>query len=82
VQGYDALLVPLHVYFNQAMDLVWARLKTNAALPASQVVRAVPRGGQPGSAPQLTSANVPPISTTPAAGNAITVSNGTINVPN
>jgi hydroxybutyrate-dimer hydrolase len=82
VQGYDALLVPLHLYFNQAMDLMWARLKSNAALPPSQVVRAVPRGGTPGSAPALTSANVPPISAAPAASNTITMGAGTINVPN
>lgn len=81
VQGYDALLVPVHVYFNQAMDLVWARLTGNATLPASQVVRAVPRGGTPGAAPQITKANVPPIATTPAAANTITLINGTINVP-
>ncbi|HET9025216.1 MAG TPA: 3-hydroxybutyrate oligomer hydrolase family protein [Burkholderiaceae bacterium] len=82
VQGYDALLVPLHVYFNQAMNLMWERLRNNAALPPSQVVRGVPRGGTAGSAPALTSANVPPISAPPAAGNTITTSAGTINVPN
>ena len=82
VQGYDALLVPLHVYFNQAMNLMWERLRNNAALPPSQVVRGVPRGGTAGSAPALTSANVPPITATPAASNTITTGAGTINVPN
>ncbi len=81
VQGYDALLVPVHVYFNAAMDLVWARLKSNATLPTSQVVRAVPRGGTPGSAPPITAANVPGIAASPAAANTITVGSGTINVP-
>jgi hydroxybutyrate-dimer hydrolase len=82
VQGFDTLFVPLHVYFNQAMNLMWERLRNNVALPPSQVVRAVPRGGTPGSAPELTSANVPPISASPAAGNVIGTSAGTINVPN
>jgi hydroxybutyrate-dimer hydrolase len=82
VQGFDTLFVPLHVYFNQAMNLMWERLRNNVALPPSQVVRAVPRGGTAGSAPELTSANVPPISASPAAGNVIGTSAGTINVPN
>jgi len=82
VQGYDVLLVPVHYYFNNAMDLVWARLKNSVPLPQSQVVRAIPRGGVPGSAPQITTANVPKISATPAAANTISVGAGVINVPN
>jgi hydroxybutyrate-dimer hydrolase len=83
VQGYDALLVPVHYYFVNGMDLVWARLKSGTALPASQVVRAVPRGGTAGSAPAITTANVPKIAATPAAGDAITTTTaGVINVPN
>lgn len=82
VQGYDVLLVPVHYYFNNAMDLVWARLKNNTPLPQSQVVRAIPRGGVPGSAPQITTANVPKISATPSAANTISVGAGVINVPN
>ena len=82
VQGYDVLLVPVHYYFNNAMDLVWARLKNNTPLPQSQVVRAVPRGGTPGSAPPITTANVPKIATTPSAANTISVGAGVINVPN
>jgi hydroxybutyrate-dimer hydrolase len=82
VQGYDTLLVPVHVYLNNALDLVWAKLKNGAALPASQVVRAIPRGGVPGAAPAITSANVPKIATAPAAANTITIAPGTINVPN
>ena len=81
VQGYDALLVPVHYYFNNAMDLMWARLTASATLPPSQVVRAVPRGGTPGSAPPITTANVPKIAASPAAANTITIGSGTINVP-
>lgn len=81
VQGYDTLLVPVHYYFTNAMDLLWARLKGNAALPASQVVRTTPRGGAPGAAPPITTANVPKVAASPGAANTITVGNGTINVP-
>ncbi|HWI82148.1 3-hydroxybutyrate oligomer hydrolase family protein [Ramlibacter sp.] len=81
VQGYDTLFVPVHAYFVKAMDLMWARLKSGAALPPSQVVRTTPRGGAPGAAPAITSANVPPIAAAPAAGNAITATAGTIAIP-
>ncbi|NUJ45515.1 hypothetical protein HUS21_00130, partial [Escherichia coli] len=50
-------------------------------LPGSQVVRTVPRGGTPGSAPAITAANVPPIAATPAASDAITITSGAIAVP-
>jgi hydroxybutyrate-dimer hydrolase len=73
--------VPLHYYFVKAMDAMYARLKNNVALPPSQVVRTVPRGGTPGAAPVLTVANVPPISATPVAGNQITFSNNTVTIP-
>lgn len=82
VAGYDALLVPVYYYFVNGMDLMWARLKNGTALPPSQVVRTTPRGLPAGAAPPLTSANVPKIAATPTAGNAITVSAGTIDVPN
>lgn len=82
VQGYDALLVPVHYYFVNGMDLVWAKLKNGTALPASQVVRTTPRGGTPGAAPAITTANVPKIAATPAAADAITATAGSIAVPN
>jgi len=82
INGYDALLVPVHYYFVNGMDLMWAKLKNGTALPPSQVVRTTPRGGPAGSAPAITAANVPKIAATPAAANAITTSAGVINVPN
>jgi len=82
VQGYDALLVPVHYYFMNAMDLMWAKLRNGTALPASQVVRTTPRGGTPGAAPPIATNNVPKISASPAAGDTISISGGTINVPN
>ncbi|MBY0412245.1 MAG: D-(-)-3-hydroxybutyrate oligomer hydrolase, partial [Burkholderiaceae bacterium] len=72
----------LHPYFNQAMDAMYAHLKSGTALPASQVVRTTPRGGVPGAAPALTAANVPPFALVPAAGNAIATTAGVIAVPN
>jgi hydroxybutyrate-dimer hydrolase len=82
VTGYDALLVPVHYYFVNSMDLMWARLKNGTALPPSQVVRTTPRGGPPGAAPAITTANVPKIATTPAAADVIVTAGGTISVPN
>lgn len=79
--GYDTRFVPLHVYLNRALDAVYAHLKSGAALPPSQVVRTVPRGGTPGAAPAITAANVPAFATVPAAGDTITVSSGTVTVP-
>ncbi len=79
--GFDTRFIPLHVYFNQAMDMMFARLRTSTPLPPSQVVRATPRGGSPGAAPALTAANIPPISTAPAAADRITFSGTTIVVP-
>jgi hydroxybutyrate-dimer hydrolase len=81
VPGYDSRLVPLHRYFLQAMDLMYARLKSGTALPASQVVHTTPRGGTAGAAPAITAANVPPIAATPVAGNAITIAGTTLTIP-
>jgi hydroxybutyrate-dimer hydrolase len=79
--GYDTRYVPLHVYLNRALDAMYAHLKQGTALPASQVVRTVPRGGTPGAAPAITGANVPAIATVPAAADAILYSGGTVTVP-
>ena len=72
--GYDSMFVPLHYYFNQALDLMYAHLASGGPLPPAQVVRTMPRGGTPGAAPQITAANVPPILANPAAANLITFS--------
>ncbi|MEO8137205.1 MAG: 3-hydroxybutyrate oligomer hydrolase family protein [Betaproteobacteria bacterium] len=80
--GYDSRLVPLHRYFVQAMDMMYANLKSGAALPGSQVVRTVPRGGTAGAAPAITAANVPPIAAIPAAAAAITFAGNTVTIPN
>jgi hydroxybutyrate-dimer hydrolase len=79
--GYDTRFVPLHVYFNRAMDAMYDHLKSGKALPASQVIRTTPRGGVPGAAPAIAAANVPPFSATPTAADAITFSGNTLTIP-
>ena len=80
--GFDTRFVPLHPYFNQAMDAMYAHLKNGVALPPSQVVRTTVRGGTPGAAPAITAANVPAISAAPAVGNQIVFSGTSLAVPN
>jgi hydroxybutyrate-dimer hydrolase len=72
--GYDSRLIPLNVYLFRALDAMYAHLKQGAPLPPSQVVRTLPRGGEPGKAPALTAANVPPIIQAPPPGDRITFS--------
>ena len=79
--GYDSNFVPMHYYFIQAMDRMWAYLTVGTPLPPSQLVRTTPRGGAPGAAPQITTANVPPISSTPPVADQITFSGNTVNIP-
>ena len=68
-QHLDALIpvfpteyVPLHHYFLEALDLVFAHLKDGAVLPASQVVRPQPREA---SDQDITLDNLPPIEQVP-----------------
>jgi hydroxybutyrate-dimer hydrolase len=79
IAGYNALFIPLHVYYRQAMDLMLAHLRHDDALPPSQVVHTTPRGA---GAPAITAANVPPIAGTPAAGALITFTAGEVRIPN
>ncbi|MEO7056039.1 MAG: 3-hydroxybutyrate oligomer hydrolase family protein [Caldimonas sp.] len=80
--GFDTRYVPLHVYYLRAMDAMYAHLRSGAALPPSQVVRATPRGGVPGLAPAITAANVPPIAAAPALVDQIGFAGTTLEVPN
>jgi hydroxybutyrate-dimer hydrolase len=79
--GYDTRLVPLHVYFIRAMDIMYLHLKNGNQIPPSQVVRTVPRGGTAGAAPALTLANVPGVQFAPASADQITFSGGTLTIP-
>src|SRR6516225_7089102 len=80
--GYDTMFIPLHRYFIQAMDLMYDHLRHGRALPPSQVVHTIPRGGTPGTAPPITATNVPPIADTPPSSALITFANGQVNIPN
>jgi len=79
--GYAERYVPLHRYFIQAMDMMYANLKSGAALPASQVVRTTPRGLNGAAANPIAAANVPPIKVTPAAADQITFANNIVTIP-
>ena len=78
--GFDTRFIPVHYYYLQALNLMWRHLKSGAALPPSQVIRTLPRGGTPGAAPALTTANLPAIAADPGS-NAIEVDRGVVNVP-
>jgi hydroxybutyrate-dimer hydrolase len=79
--GYDTRYIPLHIYLNRALDAMYAHLKNGTALPPSQVVRTVPRGGEIGKAPALAAANVPAIAAVPTAADAISFSGSTLTIP-
>ncbi|WP_395685891.1 3-hydroxybutyrate oligomer hydrolase family protein [Caenimonas koreensis] len=81
LSGWDTRFVPLHPYFNQSMDAMYAFLKNGTALPPSQVVRTTPRGGV-SPAPAITATNVPAISAAPAAGNQIGFTGTSLAIPN
>lgn len=80
--GFDTRFVPLHTYFVQAMNAMYANLKSGTALPPSQVVRTTARGGVAGAAPAITVAHVPAISAAPATADQIGFAGTSLNVPN
>ena len=76
--GMATRFIPLHRYVVQSLDLMYAKLKTGAALPPSQVVRTTVRAS---ATTAITTTNVPPIPATPTAADAITFANGTLSIP-
>lgn len=80
--GFDSHYVPVHRYFIQALDLMYANLKTGAALPPSQVVRTTPRGTTGGATNPITIANVPAIQIAPLQADRITFANNVVTIPN
>jgi hydroxybutyrate-dimer hydrolase len=76
--GYNAMFIPLHRYFIQAMDLMYAHLRQGRPLPPSQVVHTTPRGA---GAPPITAANVPPILDAPPPAAQITFAAGQVKIP-
>lgn len=80
--GYDTRYVSVHLYLFRALDAMWSHLADGTPLPASQVVRTVPRGGTPGAATPIEAVNTPPIAAVPAAADAIRFEGGVLKVPN
>jgi hydroxybutyrate-dimer hydrolase len=76
--GYNAMFIPLHRYFIQAMDLMYAHLRHGRSLPPSQVVHTTPRGI---GAPLITAGNVPPIADAPPPGAQISFAAGQVKIP-
>ena len=74
--GFDTRYVPLHVYFNRAMDLMWAHLRDGTPLPPSQVVRTQPRA----TGAALAASDVPAIAANPAGSDAIAFAGGVLTV--
>ncbi|MES2741695.1 MAG: 3-hydroxybutyrate oligomer hydrolase family protein [Pseudomonadota bacterium] len=73
------VIVPLHVYFNRALDAMYATLRSGQALPPSQVVRTSTRAD---ASTAITLANLPAIAATPAVGDVINVSGTVVDLPN
>lgn len=73
------LIVPLHVYLFRALDAVYANLKNGTALPPSQLVRTTTRAS---AGVAITNANLPPIASTAATADLISVNGTVVNVPN
>ncbi|MCB1581517.1 MAG: hypothetical protein KDI92_00530 [Xanthomonadales bacterium] len=62
--GFQEKFVPMHPYFEQAMDMMLAHLRTGSALAPSQVVKTSPRGND-GEVVNLSEVHIPAISKTP-----------------
>jgi hydroxybutyrate-dimer hydrolase len=76
--GYNTMFIPLHRYFIQAMDLMYAHLRDGRPLPPSQVVHTTPRGV---GAPPITAGNVPPIADAPPPDAQISFTAGQVKIP-
>jgi hydroxybutyrate-dimer hydrolase len=81
VPGFNVRFVPLHHYFLQVLNLMYAHLSEGTPLPASQVVRATPRGGDPLAPPPLTDENFAPIEPDPGEGDRITFDGQELFIP-
>ncbi len=78
---WDAHYLPLAYYEEQALDLLWNHLRDGAPLPPHQLVRTTSRGGEPGKAPALALANLPPIRMAPVERYRIRIEAGRIVLP-
>ena len=80
---FGALYVPIHYYFEESLDLMWAHMNDDATLPPSQVVRTTPRGkGIDDAVPDLdVASHLPDIAATPEADDAIAFANQELVIP-
>jgi len=78
VPGYAENYVPLHVYFNRALDAMYAHLTAGAALPPSQIVRTTPRGAV---TMPIGASNVPSWLPTPPAAERIVFDGNMLTIP-
>ncbi len=78
--GFASRFVPLHHYFLEGLDRMFAHLKDGEPLPPSQVVRGVPRGTENGEVPPLEQANLPAIQASPGA-DAIVFDGSIVRIP-
>lgn len=76
--GFDERYIPLHRYYLEGLDRMYAHLTNGAALPPSQVVRTTPRGA---GAPAITEANVPPIADSPDEADRIVFEDNEVRIP-
>jgi len=76
--GFNTAYIPLHVYFIEGLDRLYAHLTSGARLPPSQVVHTVPRGT---GAPAITTANVPSIADAPPDADLITFKDAILRIP-
>lgn len=76
--GVGDRYVPLHYYYFQALDLIWAHLTEKQPLPPSQVVRPVPRASL---ATPLSEAHLPAIQPAPAETDRIIFTGSQLRIP-
>ena len=81
IPGFDSKFVPTHVYFTQAMNIMWSHLTEKKALPPSQVIRATPRVVKDSKTSALEVGNLPFISATPSPDAVIKFSNNLLMIP-
>lgn len=82
IAGFKETYVPLHHYYLQALDLLYAHLQSGTALPPSQVVRTLPRGvDAEGKVPDLTLANLPALAQFPNENDVIEFTAGELRIP-
>lgn len=81
--GFNNRFLPLHHYFFESLDLMFAHLKDGEPLPQSQVLRPVPRGLNPdGTVPPLDKAlHLPTIPQQPNVEDVIQFTNQQVRIP-